>query len=38
MKTCDDLESSIKQSQLQNEQLSQQVLKEALEVRGELVD
>lgn len=33
MKTCDDLENSIKQSQLQNEQLLQQVLKEALEVR-----
>ncbi|TDG36386.1 hypothetical protein EZJ43_07660 [Pedobacter changchengzhani] len=35
MKTCDDLETSIKQSQLQNEQLLQQVLKEALEVREE---
>lgn len=33
MKTCDDLESSIKQSQIQNEQLLQQVLKEALEIR-----
>lgn len=32
MKTCDDLENSIKQSQIQNEQLLQQVLKEALEV------
>ena len=31
MKTCDDLENSIKQSQTQNEQLLQQVLKEALE-------
>lgn len=36
MKTCDDLENSIKQSQLQNEQLLQQVLKEALEVREEI--
>lgn len=36
MKTCDDLENSIKQSQLQNEQLLQQVLKEALEVREEV--
>lgn len=35
MKNCDDLENSIKQSQLQNEQLLQQVLKEALEVREE---
>lgn len=33
MKFCDDLENSIKASQLQNEQLLQQVLKEALEVR-----
>lgn len=31
MKTCDDLENSIKHSQSQNEQLLQQVLKEALE-------
>ncbi|WP_449436530.1 restriction endonuclease subunit S [Pedobacter steynii] len=37
MKTCDDLENSIKQSQLQNEQLLQQVLKEALEVKEEIV-
>ncbi|RNL54316.1 hypothetical protein D7004_08725 [Pedobacter jejuensis] len=36
MKTCDDLENSIKQSQLQNEQLLQQVLKEALEAREEV--
>lgn len=35
MKTCDDLENSIKQSQLQNEQLLQQVLKETLEIREE---
>jgi type I restriction enzyme S subunit len=35
MKTCDDLENSINQSQLQNEQLLQQVLKEALEVKEE---
>lgn len=33
MKTCDDLENSIKQSQLQNEQLLQQVLREALEIK-----
>lgn len=33
MKTCDELEKSIKQSQLQNEQLLQQVLREALEVK-----
>lgn len=33
MKICDNLENSIKQSQLQNEQLLQQVLKEALEVK-----
>lgn len=33
MQFCDDLENSIKESQLQNEQLLQQVLKEALEVR-----
>lgn len=38
MKTCDDLENSIKQSQLQNEQLLQQVLKEALEVRVEVIN
>jgi type I restriction enzyme S subunit len=38
MKTCDDLENSIKQSQIQNEQLLQQVLKEALEVREEVVN
>lgn len=37
MKTCDDLETSIKQSQQQNEQLLRQVLKEALEVKDELV-
>ncbi len=37
MKTCDDLENSIKQSQLQNEQLLQQVLKEALEVKEEII-
>lgn len=37
MKTCDDLENSIKQSQLQNDQLLQQVLKEALEVREEVL-
>jgi type I restriction enzyme S subunit len=36
MKTCDDLEISIKQSQIQNEQLLQQVLKEALEVKEEI--
>lgn len=35
MKICDDLEISIKQSQVQNEQLLQQVLKEALEVKEE---
>lgn len=35
MKTCDALENTIKQSQLQNEQLLQQVLKEALEVKEE---
>lgn len=37
MKTCDDLENSIKQSQIQNEQLLQQVLKEALEVREKTI-
>lgn len=37
MKTCDDLENSIKQSQIQNEQLLQQLLKEALEVREEVL-
>src|SRR5690606_7923560 len=36
IKTCDDLENSIKQSQVQNSQLLQQVLKEALEVKEEL--
>jgi len=35
MENCDDLAYTIKQSQLQNEQLLQQVLKEALEVREE---
>lgn len=34
MKTCDDLGNSIKQSQVQNEQLLQQILKEALEVKN----
>ncbi|MEH3114863.1 restriction endonuclease subunit S [Pedobacter terrae] len=34
MKACDELESSIKQSQLQNEQLLQQVLKETLAIKG----
>jgi type I restriction enzyme S subunit len=38
MKTCEDLENSIKQSQLQNEQLLQQVLKEALEVKAEVIN
>ena len=38
MKTCDDLQSSIKQSQLQNEQLLQQVLKEALKVKKEVTE
>jgi len=33
MQTCDQLEASIKQSQVRNEQLLQQVLKEALEVK-----
>jgi type I restriction enzyme S subunit len=33
IKTCDDLENSIRQSQLRNDQLLQQVLKEALESR-----
>lgn len=36
MQCCDQLEVSIKQSQIQNEQLLQQVLKEALEVREEI--
>lgn len=36
-KSCDDLENSIRQSQIQNEQLLQQVLKEALEVKEILV-
>jgi type I restriction enzyme S subunit len=36
MKTCDDLENSIKQSQIQNEQLLQQVLKEALEIKEDV--
>ena len=30
MQTCDELEASIKQSKLQNDQLLQQVLREAL--------
>ena len=35
MRYCDDLEASIKASQQQNEQLLQQVLREALELKGE---
>ncbi|WP_214225049.1 restriction endonuclease subunit S [Pedobacter sp. B4-66] len=35
LKTCDDLEASIKQSQLENKQLLQQVLKEALVSKAE---
>ncbi|TFF39195.1 restriction endonuclease subunit S [Mucilaginibacter psychrotolerans] len=37
MKTCDALEASIKQSQLQNQQLLQQVLREALTKEAEPV-
>ncbi len=34
MRHCDELEKSIKQSQTQNEQLLQQVLREALRPKG----
>ena len=37
MQTCDQLEASINQGHLQNEQLLRQVLKEALEVKEEAV-